>query len=115
MFDHDEHNTSKDFERSLIDKNTGVLNSRGFLKGLLRYIDDSRKLNVPFSAIIRSFLNEANSKKFSNEIIDDLEAIKSVDGAPVTLFIDSVAVNSEEAKNSPEKFDKLFIARLNAK
>ncbi|MCR5091224.1 MAG: EAL domain-containing protein [Bacilli bacterium] len=163
LFDHDERTTSKDFERSLIDKDTGVLNSRGFLEGLLRYIDDSRKLNVPFSAItirirnmreiaslqgehiassvekavaktlklhfgkdssishigfgnfaiIRSFLNEANSAKFSHEIVKDLEAIKSTEGVPVTLFVDSVAVNSEEAKNSPEEFNKLFIARLN--
>ena len=163
VFDHDERSTSKDFERSLIDKETGVLNSRGFLEGLLRYIDDSRKLNVPFSAItvrirnlkeiatlqgemiaasveravaktlkmhfakdssishigfgnfaiIRSFLNEANSAKFGQQIVKDLEAIKSTEGVPVTLFVDSVAVNSEEAKNSPEEFNKLFIARLN--
>ena len=163
VFEHDERSTSKDFERSLVDKETGVLNSRGFLEGLLRYIDDSRKLNVPFSAItvrvrnlkeiatlqgetvassvekavaktlkmhfakdssishigfgnfaiIRSFLNEANSAKFGQQIVKDLEAIKSAEGVPVTLFVDSVAVNSEEARNSPDEFNKLFIARLN--
>ena len=81
----------------------------------MHFAKDSSISHIGFGnfAIIRSFLNEANSAKFGQQIVKDLEAIKSAEGVPVTLFVDSVAVNSEEARNSPDEFNKLFIARLN--
>nr|MCR5705889.1 EAL domain-containing protein [Acholeplasmatales bacterium] len=161
--DKEEMENSKDYNKTLVDKDTCVLNSRGFLDGLLKYINESRKLNVPFSvitinirnmkeieelqgkdiaskvecaialelqkgfgvdtlishigfgsfAIIRSFLNESKTEQFIGRVVDTIESIKVVDGQPVTLFTDIVAVNSEEAKNSPEGFNKLFADRFN--
>ncbi len=150
------------YEQGLMDKDTGVLNSRGFLDSLLRYINESRKFNVPFSAInihirnineiealqgkdvatnvekavakaltaqygidtsishvgfgrfiiLRSFLNEAKSDSFCIKLAKYIEGVKMADGFPVTLFVDVVAVNSEEASNSPEGFNKLFMERF---
>ena len=161
--DHDDKTQQKAYEDGMIDNETDVLNSRGFLDGLLRYINESRKLNVPFSAItihvrnikeienlqgkdiahdvereiatslkinfgvdssishigfgsfaiIRSFLNESNSEIFTDRIVSIIESIKNVNGVPVTLFVDTIAVNSEEAQNSPEGFNKLFMDRFN--
>ncbi|QOS38991.1 EAL domain-containing protein [Treponema rectale] len=162
FIDLDDKSQQKAYEDGMIDTQTDVLNSRGFLDSLLRYINESRRLNVPFSAItirvrnieeikalqgldvvlniekeiakvlktnygldssishigfgsfaiIRSFLNENNSVIFRDSLVSTIEAIKNVNNVPVTLFVDTVAVNSEEAQNSPEGFNKLFLARF---
>ena len=49
--DKDDLEAYKNYNEALFDKETKVLNSRGFLDGLLKYINESRKLNVPFSVI----------------------------------------------------------------
>ncbi len=158
----DNKDVIKAYEQGLMDKDTGVLNSRGFLDSLLRYINESRKFNVPFSAInihirnineiealqgkdvaskvekavalaltsqygidtsishvgfgrfmiLRSFLNESKSDSFCKKLAKYIEGVKMAEGFPVTLFVNVVAVNSEEASNSPEGFNRLFIERF---
>lgn len=55
--DLDDNESSKSFEQALIDKDTNLLNSSGFLDCLIKYLNETRKINSNFNVMIINVKN----------------------------------------------------------